>query len=175
MVKTRKGWYLVDIKTDEDDKRKKDEKEIQLEMRRAAMVKRCDAKIARRHLQAEQREICEKEKLLHAQKLIDLKQREIEVTNRLAAELSLRKSKDLRIIYYSHIKNYLFIKNCNCFFFLCILPSLLSSLILAILNKISSFANYRRRNKIKSRKILHAIIIGLCYERSSITSDREKS
>ncbi|KAM0730592.1 hypothetical protein ACS0PU_002921 [Formica fusca] len=97
MVKTRKGWYLVDIKTDEDDKRKKDEKEIQLEMRRAAMVKRCDAKIARRHLQAEQREICEKEKLLHAQKLIDLKQREIEVTNRLAAELSLRKNEEIKL------------------------------------------------------------------------------
>ncbi|XP_029666152.1 trichohyalin-like isoform X2 [Formica exsecta] len=94
---TRKGWYLVDIKTDEDDKRKKDEKEIQLEMRRAAMVKRCDAKIARRHLQAEQREICEKEKLLHAQKLIDLKQREIEVTNRLAAELSLRKNEEIKL------------------------------------------------------------------------------
>lgn len=92
MVKTRKGWYLVDIKTDGEDKRKNDGKEIQLEMSRAELIKQCDAKIARRHLKAEQREICEKEKLLQAQKLIDLKQREIEVTNRLAAELSLRKS-----------------------------------------------------------------------------------
>lgn len=97
MVKTRRGWYLVDIKADEDE-RKRDEKEVVLEMRRAAMVKRCDAKIARRHLQAEQRETCKKEKLLHAQRLIDLKQREIEVTHRLAAELSLRKSKELYIV-----------------------------------------------------------------------------
>lgn len=95
MVKTRRGWYLVDIKMDEDDKKKKYEKEIELEMRRAAMSKPCDAKIARCHLQAKQRETCEKEKLLHAQKLIDLKQKEIEVTHKLAAELLLRKSKNL--------------------------------------------------------------------------------
>lgn len=95
MVKTRRGWYLVDIKIDEDDKRKKCEKEIQLEMGRIAMLKRCNAKIAQCHLQAKQQETCEKEKLLHAQKLIDRKQKEIEVTHKLAAELSLRKSKNL--------------------------------------------------------------------------------
>lgn len=88
MVKTRRGWYLVDIKKDE-----RIEKEVALETRRAEMMKQCDAKIARRHLQAAQQEICEKKKLLHAQKLIDLKQKELEVTHRLAAELSLRKSK----------------------------------------------------------------------------------
>ncbi|XP_050449200.1 meiosis-specific nuclear structural protein 1-like [Cataglyphis hispanica] len=69
---------------------------MQLEMSRAELIKQCDAKIARRHLKAKQREICEKEKLLHAQKLIDLKQREIEVTNRLAAELSLRKNEEIK-------------------------------------------------------------------------------
>ncbi|GAB1860023.1 Serine protease snake [Camponotus japonicus] len=91
----------------EDDKRKKYEKEIQLEMRRAAMLKRSDAKIARCHLQAKQQETCEKEKLLHAQKLIDLKQKEIEVTHRLAAELSLRKNEEIkRALKLSRVKSF---------------------------------------------------------------------
>lgn len=99
MVKTRRGWYLVDIKTDENDKRIKNEKEDALEARRAAIVKRGDNKIARRRLQTEQREAVLAEELSRAQKTAEAKQEEIEVTHRLAAELSRRKSKDLRIVY----------------------------------------------------------------------------
>jgi len=98
MVKTRRGWYLVDVKTDEADKRIKDEKEAALEARRASMVKRCDNKIARRHSQAEQREAALAEELSRAQATVDAKQEEIEVAHRLAAELSRRKSKNLRIV-----------------------------------------------------------------------------
>jgi len=96
-MKTRRGWYLLDTKADENDKRIKDEKEDVLEASRAVIVKRGDNKIARRRLQAEQREAALMEELSNAQKAVEAKQQEIEVTHRLAAELSRRKSKDLRI------------------------------------------------------------------------------
>ncbi|XP_018313476.1 cilia- and flagella-associated protein 53 [Mycetomoellerius zeteki] len=96
MVKTRRGWYLVDIKTDENDKRIKNEKEDALEARRAAIVKRGDNKIARRRLQTEQREAVLAEELSRAQKTAEAKQEEIEVTHRLAAELSRRKNKEVK-------------------------------------------------------------------------------
>jgi len=98
MVKTRRGWYLVDIKTDEADKRIKDEKEAALEARRASMVKRCDNKIARRRSQAKQREAALTEELSRAQATVEAKQKEMEVAQKLAAELSRRKSKNLRIV-----------------------------------------------------------------------------
>lgn len=70
-------------------------KEDALETRRASMVKRCDNKIARRRLQAEQREVILAEELSRAQAAVEAKQEEVELAHRLAAELSRRKSKDL--------------------------------------------------------------------------------
>lgn len=99
MVKVRRGWYLVD--TTNQEKKEKDEKEDELQRRRAVLMKRCDNKITQRRLQAEQREACEKETLLDTQKAINLKQREIETSHRLAAELSRRKSRVIDITYSS--------------------------------------------------------------------------
>ncbi|KYN23341.1 PREDICTED: meiosis-specific nuclear structural protein 1-like [Trachymyrmex cornetzi] len=107
MVKTRRGWYLLDIKTDENDKRIKDEKEDALEARRAAIVKRGDYKIARRRLQAEQREAALVEELSNAQKAAEAKQEEIEVTHRLAVELSRRKNEEVkRALKFDYIKSF---------------------------------------------------------------------
>ena len=89
----------MDRKTDEYDKRIIDEKEDALEASRATIVKQGDNNIARRRLQAKQREAALVEELSNAQKAVEAKQEEIEVTHRLAAELSQRKSKDLRIVY----------------------------------------------------------------------------
>ncbi|KYN04695.1 PREDICTED: calponin homology domain-containing protein DDB_G0272472-like [Cyphomyrmex costatus] len=106
MLKTRRGWYLVDIKTDENDKKIKDEKEDALEARRAAIVKRGDNKIARRRSQAEQREAIIAEELSRAQKAIESTQEEIEVAHRLAAELSRRKNEEVkRALKSDHIKS----------------------------------------------------------------------
>lgn len=80
----------------EDDRRIK-EKEAALEARRASMMKRCDNKIARRRSQAEQREAILSEELSHVAD-VDARQEEIELTHRLAAELSRRRSTDLRVI-----------------------------------------------------------------------------
>lgn len=90
----------MDIKTDEDDRKIK-EKEAALETRRASVIKRCDKKITRRS-RAEQREAILSEKLSHV--AVDTKQEEIELTHRLAAELSRRKGK----IYELY-----FIRNCS--------------------------------------------------------------
>lgn len=84
----------MDIKTDEADRRIKDEKEAALEARRASMVKRCDSKIARRRSQAERREAILAEELSRAQAADEAK-REVELAHRLAAELSRRRSKHL--------------------------------------------------------------------------------
>ncbi|EGI69096.1 PREDICTED: cilia- and flagella-associated protein 53-like [Acromyrmex echinatior] len=108
MVKTRRGWYLTDIKTDQNDKRIKDEKEDALEASRAEIVKRGDNKIVRRRLQAEQREAALVEELLNAQKAVEAKQEEIEVTHRLAAELSRRKNEEdiKRALKFDYIKSF---------------------------------------------------------------------
>ncbi|XP_024892914.1 vicilin-like seed storage protein At2g18540 [Temnothorax curvispinosus] len=96
MVKIRRGWYLIDIKTEEDDRRIKDEKEAALEARRASMVERCDNKIARRRSQAEQREAVLAEELSRARAADEAKQAEIELADRLAAELSRRKNEKVK-------------------------------------------------------------------------------
>ncbi|XP_011863931.1 PREDICTED: axoneme-associated protein mst101(2)-like isoform X2 [Vollenhovia emeryi] len=91
MVKARRGWYLVDTKVDQDDRKLRDEREAALEARRASMVKRCDKKIARRRTQAEQREALLTEERSRAGAAAEAKQEEIELAHRLAAELSRRK------------------------------------------------------------------------------------
>ncbi|KYN33198.1 hypothetical protein ALC56_12531 [Trachymyrmex septentrionalis] len=106
MVKTRRGWYLVDRKTDEYDKRIIDEKEDALEASRATIVKQGDNNIARRRLQAKQREAALVEELSNAQKAVEAKQEEIEVTHRLAAELSQRKNEEIkRALKLGYIKS----------------------------------------------------------------------
>ncbi|XP_018059910.1 PREDICTED: meiosis-specific nuclear structural protein 1-like [Atta colombica] len=106
-MKTRRGWYLMDTKTDENDKRIKDEKEDVLEASRAVIVKRGDNKIARRRLQAEQREAALMEELSNAQKAVEAKQQEIEVTHRLAAELSRRKNEEVKhALKHDYIKSF---------------------------------------------------------------------
>ncbi|XP_011699501.1 PREDICTED: meiosis-specific nuclear structural protein 1-like [Wasmannia auropunctata] len=96
MVNSRQGWYWVDAKTHEDDRRIKDKKEAALEAGRASMVKRCDNKIARRRAQAEQREVALAEELSRVQAAVEAKQEEIEVTHRLAAELSRRRNEEVK-------------------------------------------------------------------------------
>lgn len=93
MVKVRKGWYLID-EVDNEEERNKKEKELQLGMRQAAMIERCDNKIARRQLEIE-REILEQKKCSCAQGAIHSNRREIKLTHRLADELSRRKDKHL--------------------------------------------------------------------------------
>lgn len=87
----------MNIKTDEDDRRIRDEKEDALEARRASMIKRCDEKIARRRSLAEQREAVLAEEFSRARAADVAKREDIELAHRLAAELSRRRSKDLRI------------------------------------------------------------------------------
>jgi hypothetical protein len=94
MVKIRRGWYLTEHTNAEE---KTDEKKAELEARQYKLMKQCDKKIAQRRLQAEQREACEKEKLLRAREAADLKQREIETSHKLAAELARRRG---RIVDY---------------------------------------------------------------------------
>lgn len=79
----------------EDDAKKK--KQIATKMRQNERVKRCEDKIARRHLHAKQREICKIEELSCVRETFDRKERETEMTHRLAAELSQRKLKQLQI------------------------------------------------------------------------------
>jgi len=91
MVKIRRGWYLIEHTNDEE--KKKDERKAELENRQYKLMKQCEKKIAQQHLQAEQREACEKEKLLRAQEAANLKQKEIETSHKLAAELARRRGR----------------------------------------------------------------------------------
>lgn len=117
-MKIRRGWYLVDMTANEEERRI-DEKEKKLERRRDVLMQRCDKKILRQQLQAEQRQAYEKEKLMHAQRAINLKQREIETSHKLAAELSRRKSRVENYNISLNLSNiYLFNKEMHFFIFL---------------------------------------------------------
>lgn len=88
----------MNMKTDEDDRRLRDEKRDLLEAERLLIMKRCDKKIVRRRSLAEQREAVLAEELSRARAADVAKQEDIELAHRLAAELSRRRSKDLRIV-----------------------------------------------------------------------------
>lgn len=92
MVKVRRGWYLVDLKT-ETEEFQRDQKERDLEWKRTTLMRQCENKIARRRFLAEQQEACEKQRLLQAQRAADLKQKEIETSYKLAIELSRRRGR----------------------------------------------------------------------------------
>nr|XP_034179529.1 vicilin-like seed storage protein At2g18540 [Osmia lignaria] len=80
-----------DGKDDEYFKRIKEQQEDEMENRRRALIKKCEIKQRLRQHHIKRKEASETEKVQRVQEAVELKVRQIELTERLAKELSRRK------------------------------------------------------------------------------------
>ncbi|KAL6262670.1 hypothetical protein P5V15_005463 [Pogonomyrmex californicus] len=105
MVKIHRGWYLVDVNIDGNDRRKKNEKEAELVTKPVFKIKRCDGKITLHPILHEQREPILVEKQSRTQAAVEAKRKETEVTHRLAAELSRHKNEEVKHALKDRLKS----------------------------------------------------------------------
>ncbi|XP_076241873.1 uncharacterized protein LOC143183931 [Calliopsis andreniformis] len=87
---------IQDEEEDESEKNKKEQKAVEMENRRAAMLMRSDNKRRLRQMHLERKETTEAEKLQRIKEASELKVRQFDLTQRLAKELALRKHYELQ-------------------------------------------------------------------------------
>ncbi|CAK9794888.1 hypothetical protein ANTPLA_LOCUS155 [Anthophora plagiata] len=97
---------MIQVKNAEEGYEKlREEKAIELEDRRRAMESKSATKRHLRELHIERKEALEREEIQRAQKVAELKIRDLERTHKLAKELARRKRKGNKIIFAAKLSN----------------------------------------------------------------------